>query len=224
VTATTSTSPFDQAENTVHRSREYAESIASTRHSLASLRDAELVDSSATAHFAFTEILKSSKVYQRAAAYSILRGTSVHHEARGSFCSPPLDNAPSIRGMSPPPSGTSTRANFRFHQNPLFFGRQGILDGIHETLLRQKHANISTCTLYGPGGVGKSQIANEYSYRHSESGQSAAYHIIWHIEAQSPTSIAMSYSSIVNRLGLTSSSEPAVHVDIILECLRHRGA
>ncbi|KAH6614418.1 P-loop containing nucleoside triphosphate hydrolase protein [Chaetomium sp. MPI-SDFR-AT-0129] len=212
---------FDPAENPVHwsrLSRDYAESIASVRHNVASLRDAELVDSSDTEHFAFSEILKSSKVYQRAASYSMLRDATVHHEASGPFCSPPSDTIP---GTSPPPSRTSTRANFRPPRNPLFFGRQEILDVIHETLLRREHANISTCTLYGPCAVGKTQIANEYGYRHSESGQSAVYHIIWHINAESPTSIAMSYSSIVSGLGLTSSSEPTLHVDIILECLKH---
>ncbi|KAK4141433.1 P-loop containing nucleoside triphosphate hydrolase protein [Dichotomopilus funicola] len=212
---------FDPAENPVHwsrLSRDYAESIASVRHSVASLRDAELVDSSDTEHFAFSEILKSSKVYQRAASYSMLRDTTVHHEASGPSCSPPSDTIP---GTSPPPSRTSTRANFRPPQNPLFFGRQEILDVIYETLLRREHANISTCTLHGPCAIGKTQIANEYGYRHSESGQSAVYHIIWHINAESPASIAMSYSSIVSGLGLTSSSEPALHMDIILECLRH---
>ncbi|KAK3902317.1 P-loop containing nucleoside triphosphate hydrolase protein [Staphylotrichum tortipilum] len=163
-------------------------------------------------------------VYQRAAAYALSDNIGVHpspsfvqveeqHPA-GSID----DSTLSVEHRA----STPTRDHFLVPQNRRFYGREEILAAVRKTLHPQEHSTgISMCTLYGLGGVGKTEIALEYARSCSE--ESVGYAIVWYIDAQSPTSIAISYSSIVRRLGLTTSTEPSVHVGIIMECLRRMG-
>ncbi len=196
-----------------------------------SIQVAESVEASMT-RFTFNEILMSSAVYQRAAAYALTapldRGgqsssssfvqAQVQHAADS-----PEDSTMSVvmRGTSTP-SRNPIRDHFRVPRNLRLYGREDILEAAREALRPQEVSiGISICTVYGMPGVGKTCIALEYLYRYAE--KSAVYNIAWRIEARSPTSIALSYSSIVSRLGLTTSREPSVHVAFVRECLQRMG-
>lgn len=228
-----SISPLDQLEHVVRRSREYQQSIPSSRRSLTSLQAAEPGDAGTT-QFAFNEILLSSAVYQRAAIYALSNTIGVDHEpssssvqVEGQHPVGSIDHlamsTSSVMLRAPTPARYPTRDHhFGVPRDRGFYGREEVLDAVRKALHPQEHSiGISICTLYGLGGVGKTHIALEYAYRYSK--QSVAYDIVWYINAQSTSSIAMSYSAIVNRLQLTTSAEPSVHVGVITEWLRHMG-
>lgn len=80
-----------------------------------------------------------------------------------------------------------------FPRNPFFTGREDILTLLHQHL---SHPQAS-CALHGLGGMGKSQIAVEYAYRHAQE-----YTALFWIGAETPESIASSFVSIATVLGL----------------------
>lgn len=55
--------------------------------------------------------------------------------------------------------------NVPYERNPLFTGREQVLQQLHDSLITGKSAAL-TQTISGLGGVGKTQIAVEYCYRH----------------------------------------------------------
>jgi transcriptional regulator with XRE-family HTH domain len=55
-----------------------------------------------------------------------------------------------------------------FQRNPFFTGREEILEALHAQLgINHTVALIQSSALHGLGGVGKTQIALEYAYRHA---------------------------------------------------------
>ena len=78
-------------------------------------------------------------------------------------------------------------------RNPFFTGREDILDTLHRSL----STNQASYILHGLGGIGKTQIAVEYAYRHAQE-----YTAIFWIGAATPESIASSFLSIATMLGL----------------------
>jgi len=91
------------------------------------------------------------------------------------------------------------------------------METLHDTLhCKDLATEIRICALYGLGGIGKTEIAVEYAYRHHEQSSS---NIVWWVHGESPTSIAMSYSSLSEVLGFTTSTEPTVHVSLVKKWL-----
>src|SRR5208282_6371505 len=59
--------------------------------------------------------------------------------------------------------------NIPFSRNDHFTGQEQILDSIHKNpVTKARQDRTSSYVLYGLGGVGKTQIAIEYSYRRSD--------------------------------------------------------
>lgn len=88
-------------------------------------------------------------------------------------------------------------------RNPFFTGREDILAAIHQRLsTNQEGVQTSSYVLHGLGGVGKTQIALEYAYRHAQE-----YIAIFWISAETPESITSSYLSIAALLGLPGHGE-----------------
>ena len=85
-------------------------------------------------------------------------------------------------------------------QNRNFVGRVAILERL-ETLFSGKCA--SSCTIYGMGGMGKSQIALELAHR----VKSHFDHVIW-VHAESELDLTKSFVEVARRLALYDSSLP----------------
>jgi tetratricopeptide (TPR) repeat protein len=77
-----------------------------------------------------------------------------------------------------------------YRRNPFFTGQAEILETIHEKLVSGAPADItSSYVIYGLGGVGKSQIAIEYSYRHRDE-----FDVIQWLRADDYETLLTSYS------------------------------
>jgi hypothetical protein len=99
--------------------------------------------------------------------------------------------------------------------NPNFTGREEQLAKLHEQLRTSSAAAVLPHTLYGMGGVGKSQIAIEYVYRHADE-----YDVVWWIPAEQPGQILTALVELAQRLGLEVGTDATTAVPAVLEALR----
>jgi tetratricopeptide (TPR) repeat protein len=86
--------------------------------------------------------------------------------------------------------------NVSQHQNPNFTGREGILKALRLALISGEPAAWKQA-ITGMGGVGKTQLAIEYIYRHK-----ADYRVIWWVRSEEPATMAADYASLAVDLNL----------------------
>jgi hypothetical protein len=103
-------------------------------------------------------------------------------------------------------------------RNPRFTGRDGMLTELRRRL-RAGEATLVVHALYGLGGVGKTQLANEYAHRFA-----ADYDLVWWIDAEQPVLITDQLTRLAARLDLPPGPTVADTVDRLLAELRGRDA
>lgn len=84
-----------------------------------------------------------------------------------------------------------TYQNLPFKRNPYFIGRESILESIRDNFQSEECINLCQ-TISGLGGIGKTQCALEYAYRH----QNEYNYILW-VNAESSQLIYSSFYEIV---------------------------
>jgi tetratricopeptide (TPR) repeat protein len=99
--------------------------------------------------------------------------------------------------------------------NPNFTGREELLTQVQEQLATGETSAVLPHTLHGMGGVGKSQIAIEYVYRHA-----ADYDVVWWIPSEQPAMILTALTELAVRLGLQVTGEANTAVPAVREALR----
>lgn len=112
------------------------------------------------------------------------------------------DDPPVIWGNVPP-------------RNPNFTGRAELLDQLGKRLTAGGATAVLPSALHGMGGIGKTQMATEYIYRHLQD-----YDLIWWIEAARPTQIRAALTELARQLGLPGASEANTAVPAVREALR----
>jgi len=103
------------------------------------------------------------------------------------------------------PSGfkLSSLLNLPFDRNPFFTGRESELQELHRRLHQNQSAAIGQkSAVSGLGGIGKTQLAVEYAYRHYE----AYSYILW-AHADSVESLNIWYAELATRLELPEKQE-----------------
>ena len=89
-----------------------------------------------------------------------------------------------------------------FYRDSLFVGRKGILQDIQDRLASQQRV-----VLTGIGGVGKSQIAIEYCYRHRDDNPNS--HVFW-VHCSNYTRFEQAFKEIGRKLKIPLSNDPNV--------------
>ncbi|NKE62150.1 tetratricopeptide repeat protein [Lentzea sp. PSKA42] len=112
------------------------------------------------------------------------------------------DDPPPIWGNVPP-------------KNPNFTGREELLEQLGKRLTAGGTTAVLPSALHGMGGIGKTQMATEYIYRHVQD-----YDLIWWIEAARTTQIKASLTELARQLGLPGASEANTAVPAVREALR----
>jgi tetratricopeptide (TPR) repeat protein len=112
------------------------------------------------------------------------------------------DEPPPVWGNVPP-------------RNPNFTGREELLDQLGKRLTAGGTTAVLPSALHGMGGIGKTQIATEYIYRHLHD-----YDVIWWIAAARPTQIRASLTELAVKLGLPGARDANAAVKAVREALR----
>ena len=102
----------------------------------------------------------------------------------------PAQAPPRFPGALPPIWNISHR------RNPNFTGRADLLEAIEKALASGQRAAL-TQVIAGLGGVGKTQLAVEYAYRHA-----AQYQAVWWLRAEQPATLAADYAGLAAPLNL----------------------
>lgn len=100
-------------------------------------------------------------------------------------------------------------------RNLNFTGRDDLIDELQAHLTAGGTTVVLPATLHGMGGIGKTQTAVEYIYRHLDD-----YDLVWWIAAAQPTQIRSGLTELAKQLGLPGSSEAHTAVPAVLEALR----
>ena len=111
-----------------------------------------------------------------------------------------------IQGIPPEPvepqhtyKPTLSIWNVPYRQNPYFTGRKELLETLHKKLTTERTTALTqTQAITGLGGIGKTQTAIEYAYRHRKD-----YQIIWWIRAEEATTLAADYAQLAIKLDLS---------------------
>ena len=117
-----------------------------------------------------------------------------------------------LRPKSTEPPGKIS--NIPLPHNPNFTGRVDLLDRLHAVLTSGQYAAVTqTQAITGLGGVGKTQLALEYTYRHL-----ADYETVWWVKSEEPATLAADYTSLAAKLDLPEKTSPDQNV--ITEAVR----
>ena len=107
---------------------------------------------------------------------------------------PPIPRPQAVPGPLPPSGGPWW--NVSYPRNPNFTGREAILTQLEAALASGMPAALSQA-IAGLGGVGKTQTAVEYAYRHRE-----RYRAVLWVRADTETSLVSGYRELAEVLGL----------------------
>jgi hypothetical protein len=87
--------------------------------------------------------------------------------------------------------------NIPHQRNPDFYTeREGLIAELHASL-NSGHAEERGQIVYGGGGVGKTQIALEYAYRHA-----LEYRLVWWLRSEESAVLAADYAGLYGKLEL----------------------
>ena len=100
--------------------------------------------------------------------------------------------------------------NVPFQRNPNFTGREEIL-----TELREQFGASVKQIIHGMGGVGKSQIANEYCYRNA-----GDYDVVWWLRAENASSLATDYASLAGQKAFNLPERGEQELEVIINAVR----
>jgi tetratricopeptide (TPR) repeat protein len=100
-------------------------------------------------------------------------------------------------------------------RNLNFTGRTDLLDQLSQKLTAGGTTAVLPAALHGMGGIGKTQMAMEYIYRHLRD-----YDVIWWIEAGRLTQIRAALTELSRQLGLPGGNDPSVAIPAVREALR----
>ena len=131
---------------------------------------------------------------------------------------PAFPSTPSVSQKNPKPFPGNLPPVWKvpFNQNLQFTGREELLLNLHQSLNSGNNAAL-TQAIAGLGGIGKTQLALEYTYRYKSD-----YKIIWWLAAENPVTLESDYAELARDLGLTSGEETELS-ELIKKVRHHLG-
>jgi hypothetical protein len=97
-----------------------------------------------------------------------------------------------------------------------FTGRGALLDQISAGMA-VSGGRVAVTALHGLGGVGKTQLAIEYAWRHA-----GAFQLVWWVNAEQAALVGEQLAGLAGTLGVTVSGDVGRDAVAVLERLRHR--
>ncbi len=110
---------------------------------------------------------------------------------------------PAPRAAAPPKPTATTLPIFsvRYARNPNFTGRESLLEAVREALEGGEAAAL-TQAIVGLGGVGKTQLALEYAYRHRED-----YEVVWWVRSEEAARLTDDFCRLAQSLNLREKDQ-----------------
>jgi tetratricopeptide (TPR) repeat protein len=108
--------------------------------------------------------------------------------------------------------------NVPHDRNANFTGREDLLNELKASLNSSGAAALTQPqAIHGLGGIGKTQLAVEYAYRHG-----SEYNIVWWVRSEEAITIASDYASLAAKLDLVEKEVPdqSVIIEAVKEWLR----
>lgn len=99
--------------------------------------------------------------------------------------------------------------NVPYNRNPNFTGREQLLKNIRASLTSNQRAAMPL-VIHGLGGVGKTQLALEYAYRHLQD-----YDLVWWVRAGDPVVLGADYAALAEPLNLPEKEAPEQEVTVV---------
>jgi len=123
---------------------------------------------------------------------------------------PAFPGAPAKRIAQKPhfPGSLPAICNVPHLRNPNFTGRADLLIDLRDALTSGQTMAL-TQSIHGLGGVGKTQLATEYCYRHA-----GDYQVIWWVRSEDLTTLAADFAALSVRQGLVPAEEANQQVAI----------
>ncbi|HRQ41353.1 MAG TPA: FxSxx-COOH system tetratricopeptide repeat protein, partial [Chloroflexota bacterium] len=103
----------------------------------------------------------------------------------------------------PDPAARFPLIHLPYSRNPNFTGRETMLARLEAQLNAAQGTVVVSQAITGLGGVGKTQLALEYIYRHA-----AAYDVVWWLRADEETTLAADVAGLAVALGEHSRDNP----------------
>jgi tetratricopeptide (TPR) repeat protein len=100
-------------------------------------------------------------------------------------------------------------------RNASFTGRNEVLERLHDQLIGSSTAVVLPVALYGLGGVGKTQVAQEYAHRFM-----ADYDLVWWVSAEQRDLINPNLAELAPHLGVRPADSTAETAEAVRETLR----
>lgn len=100
-------------------------------------------------------------------------------------------------------------------RNASFTGRNEVLEKLHDQLIGSSTAVVLPVALHGLGGVGKTQVAQEYAHRFM-----ADYDLVWWIPAEQRELINPGLAELAPHLGVRPADSTAETAEAVRETLR----
>lgn len=106
----------------------------------------------------------------------------------------------------------ATYRSIPYVANRSFFGRTEEMKRLHDALVPGSASNLTVVSIVGEGGVGKSQLALQFSYTHFQ-----VFSAIFWIAADGPLKIAQAFEDIAKRIGLAQATNTQSSIGTIQE-------
>ncbi|WP_007512061.1 FxSxx-COOH system tetratricopeptide repeat protein [Pseudofrankia saprophytica] len=103
-------------------------------------------------------------------------------------------------------------------RNPHFTGREGELADLRARLVGDGRAVAVPQALHGLGGVGKTQLAVQYAYRHA-----GDYDLVWWVPAENLALVLGALAALADRVGVGVAGQADESVRAVVELLRQGG-
>jgi hypothetical protein len=135
-----------------------------------------------------------------------------------------FDTLPTLTKQSTSSESRSRHLNvvntFDISPSAFFYGREQIIDTLHEAVRPSDTAGLKKCILHGLGGAGKTQVAAQFVHKYKND-----YHYIFLVRAEKQAQIAPEFGDLASKIksDASGSTNQQSNIQTVLDYLSETG-